>query len=590
MSAVSTERTPLLQNQQQPSEDAAAYAAASESAIQSAFHGDVNASAFQVPAVAQVAEDEEAETAAAAASAPLVTEPPMRADLFVVLGGMWVGTFLAALDGTIVATILSVIGSEFGVSNSIAWLGTSYLLTQTAFQPLYGRFSDIFGRKAATLFASAVFLLGSLACGLSRTFPQLIFARAFAGIGGGGLTTMSSIVTSDLIPLRKRGVYQGLGNVVYAGGAAIGGPLGGWLGDTIGWRVAFLIQVPICVIHFAIVAWKVNIPSGPGDIISKIKRIDFLGSITMVASVALLLVGLSLGGNEKEWSDPVVWGTIIGGIAGIVAFVLIEKYVAKEPLLSPKILFSRTPGFVSLTNWFITMSQFAIIYSIPLYFAAVKQYSTSYSGTFLIPNAVFASTASLLAGLYMARTGVYRTLLISVGVLGWVGPLAMILWKRQVTPEWGYWLSMIPAGLPRTVTATHELTDICAGILTITLVALIAAVEPAQMASATGVSYLFRATGSVLGISLSTSILQNSLKSQLHKRITGKGSRKIIEHIRLDVNYIKTLPHHLQLAAIDSYEHAFHIVFIATFVAAVAAFACLLMIPQLGLPGRLDRK
>ena len=143
--------------------------------------------------------------------------------------------------------ILGTIGSEFGKSNSIAWLGTSYLLTQTAFQPLYGRFSDIFGRKAATLFASAVFLLGSLACGLSKTFPQLIAARAFAGIGGGGLTTMSSIVTSDLVSLRQRGTYQGLGNVVYAAGAAIGGPLGGYLGDGIGWRWAFLIQVSITV-------------------------------------------------------------------------------------------------------------------------------------------------------------------------------------------------------------------------------------------------------------------------------------------------------------------------------------------------------
>lgn len=179
-----------------------------------------------------------------------------------------------------------------------------------------------------------------------------------------------------------------------AGGAAIGGPLGGWLGDTIGWRWAFLIQVPLCVVHFAIVALKVNIPAGPGSVIAKIKRIDFLGSLTMVASVALLLVGLSLGGNEKEWSDPLVWGTIIGGLAGIVLFVLVEKYVAKEPLLSPKLLFSRTPGFVSLTNWFITMSQFAIIYSIPLYFAAVKQYTTSYSGTFLSELACAASDMS----------------------------------------------------------------------------------------------------------------------------------------------------------------------------------------------------
>lgn len=122
-----------------------------------------------------------------------------------------------------------------------------YLQSYKAFltlssQHCSGRFSDIFGRKVATLFASAIFLIGSLGCGLSQTFWQLIAARAFAGIGGGGLTTMSSIVTSDLVPLRSRGTYQGLGNLVYAAGAAIGGPLGGWLGDTIGWRWAFLIQ------------------------------------------------------------------------------------------------------------------------------------------------------------------------------------------------------------------------------------------------------------------------------------------------------------------------------------------------------------
>jgi MFS family permease len=112
----------------------------------------------------------------------------------------------------------------------------------TVFNLDSGRFSDIFGRKVATLFASSFFLIGSLGCGLSQTFWQLIAARAIAGIGGGGLTTMSSIVTSDLVPLRSRGTYQGLGNLVYAAGAAIGGPLGGWLGDTIGWRWAFLIQ------------------------------------------------------------------------------------------------------------------------------------------------------------------------------------------------------------------------------------------------------------------------------------------------------------------------------------------------------------
>ncbi|KAM0755662.1 MFS general substrate transporter [Meredithblackwellia eburnea MCA 4105] len=568
-----SETSPLLQNQGAPAPTAAEQVAA-ESAIVSSF--DPNASAFAVPAPAQPTLDEEAP--AAPTDGVLVTEEPLRADLFLVLGGMWVGTFLSALDGTIVATTLSVIGSEFHVSNSISWLGTSYLMTQTAFQPLYGRFSDIFGRKPATIFASVVFLIGSLCCGLSKTYPQLIAARAFAGIGGGGLTTMSSIVTSDLVPLRKRGVYQGLGNVVYAIGAAIGGPLGGVLGDSIGWRWAFLIQVPLCVLHFSVVAWKVDIPSGPGDIMTKIKRIDFLGCLTLISSIGLLLVGLSLGGNQKDWSDPLVWGTIGGGLIILVIFVLVEKFVAKEPLLAPRILFSRTPLAVSLTNWFASMAQFGILYQVPLYFSAVEETTTSYAGLHLIPNAVFASTASLLAGIYMARTGNYRKMLITSGALGVIGPLMMSFWQRGKTGEAFYWITMVPAGVGY------------GAIITITLVALISAVAPADMAASTGVSYLFRATGSVLGISLSTSILQNTLKRELPKVISGKHAAKIIERIRTDVSYIRTLEPEIREGARDAYQYAMRWVFIAITIAAICAFASILPIPQHDLPGRLDRK
>ncbi|TKY87293.1 hypothetical protein EX895_003970 [Sporisorium graminicola] len=317
MAPTQTERTPLLGTQQRSSsvsrhrpsfaasigrpdlsaeeEDAIAQESAF-SAIQGAAHGvDPNSSAFVpldqshfsisgIPAIAEEPED-----------------PPLRADIWVIMGAMWIGSFLAALDGTIVATILSAVGSEFQVSKEVGWLGTSYLLTQTAFQPLYGRASDIFGRKPATLFASAIFLVGSLLCGLSQTFWQLCAARALAGIGGGGLTTMATLVTSDLVSLKQRGTWQGLGNLVYATGAALGGPLGGALADGgLGWRWAFLLQVPLCVVHFVVVSWKIDIPAGPGSMIEKIKRIDALGSLSLVTSVTLILVGLSLGGNERE--------------------------------------------------------------------------------------------------------------------------------------------------------------------------------------------------------------------------------------------------------------------------------------------------
>lgn len=153
---------------------------------------------------------------------------------------------------------------------------------------------------------------------------------------------------------------------MYALGAALGGPLGGLLSDSsIGWRVAFLLQVPICVLHFAVVWAKVSIPAGPGDMMTKLKRIDYLGSLTLVAGVGLLLVGLSVGGNQYAWSNPLTWGTILGGLGGIILFVLVEKFVAREPILAPRILFSRTPGFVSLTNWFASMQVLSLAVIIP---------------------------------------------------------------------------------------------------------------------------------------------------------------------------------------------------------------------------------
>lgn len=501
----------------------------------------------------------------------VAAEEAQRPDILIIMGSMWIGTFLAAVDGTCVASILGTVGSEFKVSKEIQWLGTSYLLTQTAFQPLYGRFSDIFGRKTATLFASLTFGIGCLFCGLAQNFWQLCAARALAGVGGGGLTTMSTIVTSDLVTLKARGTWQGLGNLVYAAGASGGAPLAGLLVDSgLGWRWAFLIQVPLCMVHFAVVSWKVDIPGGPGSIVEKLKRIDIFGAITLVGSVTLIIVAVSLGGNEREWDDKVVVGSLVSGLVLLVGFILVEKYVAREPLMPMQVLFKRTPGFVALACWFLTMSQFGVIFNIPLYFSSVEQTSSSYAGLHLIPNAVIASACSLTSGLIMARTGRYKAMLTGFGVSAFAGPLLMCFWKRGSTPEWAYWLTMPWNG------AAYG------GVLTITLVALIAAIEPTMMAAATGVTYLFRATGSVLGISLSNAVLQNALQKKL--RASGLPN-KVISAIRTDVNVIKQLPKAQKKLAVGAMESSFHQVFIAITVAAVLAFACLLPIQEFGLPG-----
>lgn len=563
-----TERTPLLGHNAavHPEDEAALVHESAFSAFQDAAHGvDPNSSAFLPPPD----HSHLANVTPAEAVAEIEAGRPLGG-LLLIMGAMWIGTFLAALDGTIVATILGTVGSEFGVSRSVGWLGTSYLLTQTAFQPLYGRLSDIFGRKPATLFASGVFLLGSLLCGLSRTFTQLCIARAIAGIGGGGLTSMATIVTSDLVSLKARGTWQGLGNLVFATGAAIGGPLGGTLADGgIGWRWAFLLQVPLCMVHFAVVSWKINIPAGPGSVSEKLRRVDVWGALTLVSSVAMILVGLNLGGSELAWSHPYVLTALIGGLGLACAFVYVERYIAREPLMPLSVLFKRTPGFVSLACWFISMSQFGILFNVPLYFTAVKGFTAAEAGMHLIPNAIAASACSLGAGLVMGRTGKYRKMMLAGGALAFLGPLCMCLWDRKTTDS-AFWLSMPWAG------AAFGST------LTITLVALIASVDPKDMAPATGVTYLFRAVGSVLGISLSNTLLQNSLKNNLIRR---KVPAEVAAQIRDNVSILHQLTGKVHKHAVRAYEDSMHTVFIWIALCGLLSFVSMLFIEEKPLPG-----
>lgn len=153
---------------------------------------------------------------------------------------VWVPVLVASLDSTIVATLVGSVSSSFNKSEQSAWLGTSYLLSVCCFTPIYGRLCDVMGRRGALLLALFFFSLGTLLCGLATSMEMLIAARALAGIGGGGLTTCTSTILSDLIPLRNRGLYQGLTNIIYGLGSGLGGPVGGVLNDTWGWRNAFL--------------------------------------------------------------------------------------------------------------------------------------------------------------------------------------------------------------------------------------------------------------------------------------------------------------------------------------------------------------
>jgi len=217
----------------------------------------------------------------------------------------------------------------------------------------YGRLTDIIGRRGASLTAITLFTIGTLLCGIAPTLGWLIFARAVAGLGGGGLMAVSSIVASDLVPLKKRALFQGFANCFFAVGSGTGGAVGGVVADTIGWRWAFLLQVPILALTWALVFWNAHYEM-PGQSRSRkemLGRIDYFGSLSLVLSLGSLVLSLSFKNNQGlPWSSALVWGPLITFALFTVVFVLVEIYVAKEPVLPMQLMTQRNAIFVAIVS------------------------------------------------------------------------------------------------------------------------------------------------------------------------------------------------------------------------------------------------
>lgn len=278
--------------------------------------------------------------------------PEVRKRMKYILPALAVGIFLAAADQTIIVSSYGKIGSEFEALNLASWIATSYFLTLTSFQPLYGKLSDIFGRKACLLFAYFVFGVGCIFCGLAQNMLQLIGARAFAGIGGGGMTTVVSILLSDVVPLRERGKWQGYLNIVFATGASTGAPLGGVLADYVGWRWAFLAQGPLCLVAFLATYLALQLPQKDDTHWrEKLRRVDFLGAAILICAVFLLLLAMDRGSNVS-WKSLLTIISISVSLPLFLVFMLVEMKVAREPFAPGHIIFSRSMVACYLCNFF----------------------------------------------------------------------------------------------------------------------------------------------------------------------------------------------------------------------------------------------
>lgn len=288
-----------------------------------------------------------------------IPDVPSNKRLVLVLGTTWIGVFLGALDSTVIAALATPISTSFNSLSLLSWLASAYLIANAACQPISGRLTDIFSRRSGLVISNIIFGAGNLMCGLASSEWTMIAGRVVAGMGGGGLMAISTFVGSDLVPLRKRGIIQGLGNILYGLGAGVGGLFGGWVNDTWGWRMAFLAQIPFIAVSAVLVYFYVDIPPKESNK-PRLSRVDFPGAFTLVISLILLLLALNSGGNVVPWTHPLVLSTLPLSIVVLGAFTWIETRWAAEPVIPVRLLLNRTVGAACMTNWFNAMGCFSM--------------------------------------------------------------------------------------------------------------------------------------------------------------------------------------------------------------------------------------
>ncbi|KAJ4401513.1 hypothetical protein N0V85_005507 [Neurospora sp. IMI 360204] len=487
--------------------------------------------------------------------------------------------FLYGFDGTITAATYAIISSEFGAANTASWLTTAYLVTSTAFQPLYGRVSDIFGRRVCFFISTITFALGCLWCGLVKSSSTengngmiwVIVARALTGFGGGGLMTMATIVNSDMIPFRRRGMYQALQNGMFGFGAICGASFGGSVADGIGWRWCFLLQVPVSAFALA-VGWVViknpvnGVMGGEERTWGLIwRKVDFTGAFLLVTAISIQLVGLSLGGNELPWSSLWVVASLVASTAMLVLFLVVEARTSAIPVIPLRLLRGSLPLLTQFANVCAGLSAYAYLFNLPLFFQVVLLDSATTAGARLAIPSLATPIGGLIAGVVMSRWGKLITL-VRVGTFLMVFGNALVTSLAFEDSRWKYLVYIFPANLGQGI--------VYPGILFTSL----ATFDHADHAVTASTVYLIRSLGTVYGVAITSAIVQTTLSVRLPGALGEIPDKwRVIDEIRHSVSAIKDLPPDIQLKAREVYYEGLRLSFAtSTAVAAAAVGAALL--------------
>ncbi len=413
----------------------------------------------------------------------LAPQPQLgRRQILIVMTGLMLGMFLAALDQTIVATALPTIAGDLHSLSRLSWVVTAYLLASTVSTPLWGKLGDQYGRKIFFQAAIVIFLIGSALAGLSQTMTELIIFRAIQGIGGGGLMVGAQTIIGDVVPPRERGRYQGFFGAVFGVTSVVGPLIGGFFVDNLSWRWVFYVNVPIGIIALIVVAAVL-----PSRRSRDQHRIDYLGTIMIGGAASSLVLLTSLGGVTYPWgSGPIITLGVLA-VAFVIGFVVVERRAA-EPVLPLHLFRQRVFSAAGAIGFVVGFAMFGALTYLPQYFQVVKGVSPTVSGLRLLP---------LMAGL----------LLTSIGT-------------GQLITRWGRY-KVFPVVGTAIMTAGLFLLSHLTPTMQVLVIAVQNAVDYADLGAATSGTTFFRSIGGSFGTSVFGAIFDHVLPGNITSALHG---------------------------------------------------------------------
>ena len=516
-----------------------------------------------------------------------------------VLGAVLLGLFLSALDQNVVGTALPRIVTDLGGNGLYTWVVTAYLLTSTITVPVYGKLSDIYGRKSLLMIGVVIFLIGSFLSGLSQNMTQLIFFRGVQGLGAGALFPIALAIIGDLFTPRERGRYQGLFGAVFGLSFILGPFIGGWITDNVSWRWVFYVNMPVGIATFVVIG--LVLPNFHPPIKTTARDLDYLGIALFTAGVIPLLIGLTnkgltnSQGRLHDWTDPSVGPVILLGLVVLAIFLYVETR-AKEPIIPLDLFRNRTFSATNLAVFMVSFGLFASVIFLPRYYQAVKGISATKSGYMIWPLLVGLIGSSVLSGFLISKLGRYKVILVLSMVLIIVGSFLMTHLQTNTSDIllWS-WMFVFGVGIGPSMSGSTVVIQNSAPIN--------------QLGVATSTLTFLRQIGGSVGLAIAGTLFSQSFTQKLPGQLLAQGvpaplvrqftsgrstsGQGNLTGVGLAARLHHVLPPQLQALVpriVSGVYNAFSLaigqVFWLTFGASVVAFLAILVIPDLPLRDR----